>query len=54
MLLVNAFSKASYRLVTAVVFILKLAIPSPVIVSKIFVNLEIMAYLLTVQTVDLV
>ena len=54
MFLVNVFSNAGYRLMTAVGFILKLAIPSPVTVAKVFVNLEVMAYLLTVQTVDLV
>ena len=38
----------------AVGFVLKHAVPSPVIVSKLFLNLEIMAYLVTVQTVELV
>lgn len=54
MLIVNAFSNLSYRLIMAVEFVLKHAIPSPVILSKIFVNLEVMAYLVTVQTVDFV
>ena len=54
MFILNTFSDLSYRLVTAVGFILKHAIPSPVTVSKIFLNLEIMAYLATVQTVEIV
>lgn len=54
MLIVRAFSAFGNRLVTVLVFVIEHVLPSPVTVSNIFWNIEVMAYLLTVQTADLV
>lgn len=54
MLFVNVFSSFGHRVLMALGFVLKHAIPTPVTISNIFWNLEVMAYLITVQTADLV
>lgn len=54
MILINIFTWHAYRILMAVQYILTLVIPSTATLSSIFAHVEVLVYLLTVHTIDLV